>query len=109
MAKSTIRLQAKLKDNITQIKALIKHPMEIGTRRDLKTGKLIPAHFIQELTCTHEGKIVMSANWGSGIAMNPYFAFRFKGGAIGETVILAWKDNLGKKGARKVAIKKSRR
>ncbi len=109
MAKSTIRLQAKLKNNVTQVKALIKHPMEIGTRRDLKTGKLIPAHFIQEIICTHNGEVVMSAIWGNGIAKNPYLAFRFQGGVVGDKVILLWKDNLGQEDMREVKIKKSRR
>ena len=46
MAKS-IKVRAKVKDGITVVKALITHPMETGLRKDKKTGKKIPAHFIQ--------------------------------------------------------------
>jgi len=107
---STIRLQAKVnKEGITEVKALIQHPMEGGGRKDLETGKLVPAHFIDKVTCEHNGKIVMSADWGSGISKNPYLSFRFKGAAKGEKVKLSWKDNKDQTDSREVKIRQSRR
>lgn len=105
MAIGNIRLKAKLKNGITEVKTKIKHPMETGTRKDLESGRLIPAHFIEEVTCEHAGKVVMSAIWGSGVSANPYCAFKFKGGAEGERVKLTWKDNQGETGSKAVAIK----
>ena len=90
------RLQAKLNKGVTEVKTLISHPMETGQRKDLETGKLIPAHFIEEVTCEHNGEVVMSAQWGVGISANPYLAFQFEGGKIGDKVKLTWKDNQGK-------------
>ena len=55
MAKKTIKIRAKLKDDIVTVKALMTHPMETGARKD-KSGALIPAHFIQEVTCESGGK-----------------------------------------------------
>ena len=95
MAKDSIRIQAKLKDGITEVKMLLKHPMETGARKEEETGKLIPAHFIQELTCEHQGKVVLSTIWSGGISKNPYCAFKFKGGAAGELIKVTWKDNQG--------------
>lgn len=107
---STIRLQAKVnKKGITTVKVLIKHPMENGSSKDLKTGKIIPAEFIEDLICKHKDKIVMSANWGSGISKNPYFSFKFTGGAEKDKVKLTWKDNQAKTDSREVEIKKSRK
>jgi len=107
---STIRLQAKVnKEGITEVKALIKHPMEGGGRKELETGRLVPAHFIENVTCEHNGKIVMSADWGAGISKNPYLSFRFKGAAKGEKVKLSWKDNKGQTDSREVKIRKSRK
>ena len=48
MAKS-IKIRAKMKGDETQVKCLMTHPMETGLRKDKKTGKLIPAHFINEV------------------------------------------------------------
>ena len=50
MAKS-IRARASAKGDTTTVKALITHPMETGLRKDKKTGKKVPAHFIQEVVC----------------------------------------------------------
>ena len=83
MSKS-MRVQAKVKDGETQIKALINHPMETGTRKDSKTGQMIPAHFIDEVICEHNGAQVMRALWSGGVSKNPYLAFKFKGGAAGD-------------------------
>ncbi len=94
MAK-TIKIRAKAKDGITTVKSLITHPMETGFRKNKKTGKLIPAHFIQEVVCKHNGKEVINCEWGASISKNPYLAFKFKGGKKGDTIELSWKDNTG--------------
>jgi sulfur-oxidizing protein SoxZ len=102
---SSIKLRASSTDGVTTVKALISHTMETGTRKDSKTGKKIPAHFIQEVVCTHNGKTVMTANWGPAISKNPYLSFKFKGGAAGDKVALSWADNKGEKDSNEIAIK----
>jgi sulfur-oxidizing protein SoxZ len=88
-----MRVRAKLKGDETEVKALINHPMETGQRKDSKSGQLVPAHFIQEVVCEHNGSVIMSAVWSGGISKDPYLAFQFKGGAVGDTVKLSWTDN----------------
>ncbi len=94
MAKS-IKMRAKLDGDVTTVKALISHPMETGQRKDKKTGKVIPAHFIQEVTCEHKGNKVLTSLWGPAVSKNPYLSFRFKGAAKGDAVKLSWVDNQG--------------
>jgi len=105
MAKSTIRARARLKGGTTTIKALITHPMETGQRKDKKTGKLIPAHFIQEVTCQHKGKTIVLAQWGPAISKNPYLSYQFTGAAAGDTVSISWVDNKGNKDSTSTKIK----
>ena len=95
MAKSSIKIRAKVKKGEATVKCLISHPMETGLRKNKKTGKLIPAHFIQEVVCKHGDKTVMTAQWGAAISKNPYLSFKFKGGNAGDTVSLSWTDNKG--------------
>lgn len=109
MAFGRIRLKATVENGITEVKTKIKHPMETGARKELETGRLIPAHFIEEVTCEHDGKEVMSAIWGSGVSANPYCAFKFRGGAKGEIVKLSWKDNKGYGGSKAVEIKEAKK
>jgi len=102
---TTIKIRAQAKDGVTTVKALITHPMHTGLQKDEKTGELIPAEFIQEVSCEHGGKNVLSAYWGTGVSKNPYLSFRFQGGAKGETLKLSWKDNLGKSDSAETEIK----
>ena len=79
----------------TSIKAIIFHPMETGLRKDKKTGKKIPAHFIQTVSGKHNGKEVVLAEWGPAVSKNPYVSFQFAGANKGDTVELTWFDNKG--------------
>jgi sulfur-oxidizing protein SoxZ len=92
---NTIKARAKIKGDVTEVKALISHPMETGLRKDKKTGEVIPAHFIQEVVCKWKDKTVMTALWSGGVSKNPYIAFKFKGAAKGDTLELSWTDNKG--------------
>jgi sulfur-oxidizing protein SoxZ len=92
---ASIKIRAKLSDGVTTVKALIQHPMETGQRKDKKTGKLIPAHFIQEVTCDHNGTNVMTALWGPAVSKNPYLSFKFSGAKVGDSLKLSWVDNKG--------------
>ena len=96
MAKKTIRLRASHKGGTATVKALITHPMETGLRKDKKTGKKVPAHFIQTVTGKHNGKEVIVAEWSGAISKNPYLSFQFSGANKGDTVELSWSDNMGK-------------
>jgi sulfur-oxidizing protein SoxZ len=92
---ASIKIRAKVDGGVTTVKALISHPMDTGLVKDKKTGKLIPAHFIQEVTCEHNGKSVLTALWGAAISKNPYLSFKFKGAKAGDTLKLSWVDNKG--------------
>jgi sulfur-oxidizing protein SoxZ len=92
---NTIKARAKLKGEVTEVKALMSHPMETGLRKDKKTGEVIPAHFIQEVVCKWKDKTVMTALWSGGVSKNPYIAFKFTGAAKGDTIELSWTDNKG--------------
>jgi len=92
MAKGSIKLRAKITDNLCTIKALLKHNMETGLRTD-KDGNLIPAHFIKEVICKYNDNLVFTANWGISVSKHPYLSFRIKDAEIGDTVELSWIDN----------------
>jgi len=92
---SSIKIRSKREGGKTQIRALISHPMETGRSRDPKTNQLIPAHHIQELIVSHNGKVVANGQLGASISKDPYFAFVLKGGEPGDKIRIEWSDNLG--------------
>lgn len=91
-----MRIRAVVKDGAVNVKILMSHDMETGLRKD-STGKLIPAHFIQQVSATWQGKVVLSAHWGTAISKNPFLEFSFKGGQKGERIQVIWTDNMGDK------------
>ena len=101
---ASIKIRAKAKDGVTTVKTLMSHPMETGTRKDSKTGKNIPAHYITEVTAEHNGNKVMTAHWAGGISKNPYMSFMFKGAAAGDKIRISWVDNQGKSDSEEAEI-----
>ena len=91
----SVKIKAKAENGETTVKALIKHPMETGRRKEKGSDELIPMHYIQEITCTYQGETVLTAEWGPTISKNPFLSFKFTGGAPGEVVELTWTDNKG--------------
>ena len=89
-----IKIRGKVKDGIAKMKTLMPHPMETGTRRD-PDGKLIPAHYIESVSCFKNGAQIMTAHWGPSVSKNPYFAFRVKNAAVGDRIKVTWLDNTG--------------
>jgi len=104
MAKKSIKIRAKMKNDVTTVKALMTHAMETGSRKG-KDGKLIPAHFIQEVTCEAAGKRLLTAYWSGGVSKNPYLSFKFKGGNKGDMLNLSWMDNKGESSSAQAEIK----
>ena len=95
MARKSIKMRAKAKGGSVTVKALISHPMETGLRKDKKTGKPIPAHFIETVKVTKGDAVVMTAYWSGGVSKNPYLSFKYNG-AKGDALTLSWQDNTGK-------------
>lgn len=93
--KSSMKIRAKLIDkNMTQIKAIITHPMHTGYGKD-DTGKLIPAHFIQLVTIKHNQQPVIEMQLGTGISKNPYLTFHLNQAKLDDKITVVWHDNLG--------------
>lgn len=91
----TIKLSAKRKGDIADIKTLLFHPMETGSRIDPDSGNTIPAHHITQLIFTNNGKQVMVANFSTAVSKNPFFGFSFEGAKSGDVLKATWVDNLG--------------
>lgn len=91
-----MRIRAAASGDKTTVRVLVSHEMESGQRRDA-AGKIVPAWFIQSISATHNGKVVMSAQWGPSVSKNPFVQFSFKGGKAGDVVAVTWIDNKGDK------------
>ena len=89
-----MKMRATSQGGVTEIRVLMAHPMETGQRKDA-SGKLVPMHFIQNVTVKLNGKTVVEAQISQAVSRNPVFSFRVKGGAKGDKVEVSWLDNHG--------------
>ena len=91
-----MKIRAKMDGDKVDVRVLMSHEMETGQRKDAK-GAAIPAWFITNVTATHNGRTVLSAEWGPAVSKNPFLAFKFSGGKPGDKVTITWTDNHGDK------------
>ncbi len=89
-----MRIRAKVEGDKATVRVLMSHEMESGQRKD-SAGKLVPAMHITEVTATHNGKVVMTADWGPAVSKNPFLQFVVKGAKAGDKVGVTWKDTSG--------------
>ncbi|MCH7743896.1 MAG: thiosulfate oxidation carrier complex protein SoxZ [Proteobacteria bacterium] len=104
MAAKPVKIRGKVKDGVARIKALMPHPMETGTRRDAD-GNVIPAHYIEEVICEHNGRVTMTAQWGPSVSKNPYLSFKVNNAAPGDAIKISWTDNLGESSQGEIKLK----
>lgn len=73
---------------------LIRHPMSTGMQRDVFTHGFRPAHYIDRIAVTYNGKPVLTADTNIGISENPSIRFGFLADKPGALQILVH-DNEG--------------
>jgi sulfur-oxidizing protein SoxZ len=89
-----MRIRAQAAGDKATVRVLMSHEMESGQRKD-SSGKLVPAWHITEVTASHNGKVVLTAEWGTAVSKNPYLQFLVKGAKAGDKIAVSWKDNKG--------------
>jgi sulfur-oxidizing protein SoxZ len=89
-----MRIRAQAAGDKATVRVLMSHEMESGQRKD-SSGKLVPAHFINEVSASLNGKVVLTAEWGPSVSKNPFMQFVVKGAKAGDKIAVSWKDNKG--------------
>lgn len=89
-----MRIRAQTQGSGAVVRVLMAHEMETGQRKDA-AGKTIPAWHISDVTASHNGKPVLTAEWGPAVAKNPFLQFTIKAAKAGDKVAVTWKDNKG--------------
>lgn len=103
MARET-KIRTRTQEGAVEVLVLVSHPMETGLRKDKASDKVIPAHFIQELSVELNGKLMASASLGIGVSENPLLGFRSKIAKNGDKLKIRWKDNRGEAGTAEAIV-----
>jgi sulfur-oxidizing protein SoxZ len=94
MTIALIKIRARLEGDRLELRTQLTHPMETGQRKDA-SGRLVPAHFIQQIIITLNGTPVIETDCGPGLSANPNLAFRLRGAKAGDLLQVTWHDNRG--------------
>jgi sulfur-oxidizing protein SoxZ len=89
-----MRIRAQAAGDKATVRVLMSHEMESGQRKDA-AGNTVPAWYIQEVTASLNGKLVLSADWGPAVSKNPFLQFNVKGAKAGDKLAVTWKDTKG--------------
>jgi sulfur-oxidizing protein SoxZ len=91
-----MRIRATVQGDVADLRILMRHPMETGQRKDAR-GEIVPAHFIQSVLVTHNGRTVLDAQWSQAVSRDPFLGLRVKGAKTGDKITVTWTDNKGDK------------
>ncbi|MFL6648967.1 MAG: thiosulfate oxidation carrier complex protein SoxZ [Sulfurifustaceae bacterium] len=99
-----MKMRTKTTNGETEVVVLVDHPMETGQRVDPKTKEKIPAHFIQKLVFTLNGKEVAVADLGTGVSKDPLVKIKLRAAKPGDRVKVSWSDNKGEAGEKEIVV-----
>jgi len=91
-----MRIRAQAQGGNALVRVLMTHEMESGFRKDA-SGKTVPAWHITEVNVQHNGKTVMTAQYGPAVSKNPLLQFVVKGAKSGDRIGISWVDTKGDK------------
>ncbi len=104
MSDRKMKVRTRSQDGEVEVMLLISHPMETGQRTDKKTNQKIPAHFIQNVSLEHNGRVVVKSLLGVGVSEDPLLGFRLKGAKNGDKLKISWQDNKGESGSSEAVV-----
>jgi len=92
-----IKVKAKLKNGVVNVKAMAKHAMMTYNMAEKKTGDRDNANFITHISATVNGETVFDMSTSQFLSKNPIFKFKFQGiGKKGDKVEMVAVDRKGK-------------
>jgi sulfur-oxidizing protein SoxZ len=90
----SMRIKAKEKNGIVEVKTMFKHDMTTYNQAEKKTGDRENANFITHISGTVNGKTVIDMSTSQFLSKNPIITFGFKGNK-GDELTLTWVDRKG--------------
>ena len=83
---------------------IVIHPMDTGMQKDKKTGKIKPAHYIDNITFSFDGKPFTTMKVWESVSTNPYFSVKYKVTGKGK-ISVEYTDNQGEKNSKSKKVK----
>ena len=104
--KSMIKIKPKkykVGDTI-KVSLMVQHPMDTGMAKDKETGKIKPAHYIDDITFSFDGEPFTKMKVWESISANPFFSVNYTVTKKGKFTV-DFTDNLGEKNSKTKKVK----
>ncbi|UPT77969.1 thiosulfate oxidation carrier complex protein SoxZ [Sulfurovum sp. XGS-02] len=104
--KSMIKIKPKKykAGDVVKVDFIVIHPMDTGLQKDKKTGEIIPAHYIDNITFSLDGKPFTTMKVWETVSTNPYFSVNLKVPGKGK-ITVDYTDNTGEKNSKSKKLK----
>jgi len=106
MGKALVKIKPKKYKvgDIVKVDFIAIHPMDTGMVKDKKTGKIIPAKYINSVEFFFNDKSFTKLQVWETVSTNPYFSVNMKVTEPG-VIKVEYKDNTGESGVAKKKVK----
>jgi len=83
---------------------IVIHPMDTGMAKDKESGKIIPAHYINDITFSFDGEPFTKMTIWESVSKNPYFSVNYTVTKKGK-ITVDYSDNMGEKNSKSKKLK----
>ncbi len=90
--------------DVVKVDFIVIHPMDTGMKKDKKTGEIKPAHYIDSIKFSFDGKPFTTMKVWESVSTNPYFSVKYKVTGKGK-ITVDYTDNQGEKNSKSKKIK----
>lgn len=104
--KSLIKIKPKKfkAGDVVKVNFMVMHPMATGMSKDKKTGKIAPAHYINNVKFYFDDTLISELDVWESVSTNPIFSVNFKVPSKGEMKVI-YTDNTGEVNEKSKKIK----
>lgn len=88
------RIRAQVQGASTVVRIRVAHEMESGQRKDA-AGRPVPPWHVTEFQVALNGRPVLTGQWGTAVAKNPFVQFNLRGAKAGDRITVSWVDSRG--------------
>ena len=90
--------------DIVKVNFIVIHPMDTGLTKDKATRKIKPAHYIDSVTFSFDGKPFTTMKSWETVSTNPYYSVNFKVPSKGK-ITVDYTDNQGEENSKSKKVK----
>ncbi|GMT49114.1 MAG: thiosulfate oxidation carrier complex protein SoxZ [bacterium] len=87
-------ISTKKRGDLVYVRTILIHPQHSGQAKNKKTGKKIPAMYVNKVMVKNGGRVVTRMDAGAALSQNPYIEITISASKASK-IQVTWKDTSG--------------